>query len=79
MASKIETKLKALREKRAKRTEDKEMARAKEFLRDEAPETWECYSFGAELLFKLRDELKLNQELSAREAFENVMDELEGA
>jgi len=79
MASSIQNKLKALKAKRVKKPEDIEMKRAKEFLQREAPDTWECYSFGAEILFKIRDELKTNPELSAKEAFEQVISEFEGA
>ena len=66
--------------KKVKKTKrDADLARAKEYLAKEFKSEYEIFSFMNQLAFRMRDELKLNPELSAREAFENVMNELEGA
>lgn len=63
--------------KQPKRDED--LRRAKEYLAKEFKAEYEIYDFMNQLAFRMRDELRLNPELSAKEAFENVMVEFEGA
>ncbi len=66
--------------KKVKKTKrDADLARAKEYLAKEFKSEYEIFSFMNQLAFRMRDELKLNPDMSAKEAFENVMNELEGA
>jgi len=73
------SKFEALLKKAKQPKRDEDLARAKEYLAKEFKSEYEVYDFMNKIAFRIRDELKANDSLSVKEAFENVMNEFEGA